>query len=262
MKSTLCDKCNNNIRNSNYKKHYNVCKGTLYKPSLHCVHCKKVWSVIVPENLSNYKISSFKRNHIRWCNENPNVEFDKNKTISNLTYYNSKIENKILKSEKIKELYSQGVYDDAMKKRKINPPFKGKLHSIESKKLIQKKALQSNHRRLRRKIIHYNGVMLDSSWEYLLAVRLDELNIKWVRPKSLKWVDNNNIQHNYFPDFYLIEYDIYLDPKNTFAYDVQKEKIKILNTTYSNIFWIINEEICKSFEIKMIKFANEYNILK
>ena len=39
------------------------------------------------------------------------------------------------------------------------------------------------------KTIDYNGIKLDSSYEYSLAKLLDEKKIKWLRPKFLFWED-------------------------------------------------------------------------
>jgi hypothetical protein len=119
--------------------------------------------------------------------------------------------------------------------------------SIETKEKIRNKALQSNHRRLLRSIRTYTKkdgtqVQLDSSWEEKLAVRLDELNISWIRPESIIWEDVEGKKHNYFPDFYLPDYDIYLDPKNSIAYKSQIEKIKILETILPNLLILTSIE--------------------
>lgn len=68
-------------------------------------------------------------------------------------------------------------------------------------------------------------VLLESSWEVRTAVLLDKMNIFWTRPESIQWVDKNNKSHRYYPDFYLKDYDIYLDPKNPYCMDRDKEKI-------------------------------------
>ena len=49
----------------------------------------------------------------------------------------------------------------------------------------------------------------DSNWERVLADSLTENNIIWTRPS--KFILSNG--RSYTPDFYLPEYDIYLDPK-------------------------------------------------
>ena len=98
-------------------------------------------------------------------------------------------------------------------------------------------------------MIEYNGVMLDSTWELELAKRLDSLGIDWIRPEPIKWIDGENVEHNYFADFYLKNYDIYLDPKNPYAIKAQKEKLKYLLTQHKNIIIIETLEECKNFSI-------------
>ena len=81
--------------------------------------------------------------------------------------------------------------------------------------------------------IHYktqdgNIVYLQSSYEVTVANILDDNNIQWNRPKPFIWIDAMNIKHRYYPDFYLQEYDIYLDPKNDFLITEHKEKIDLV----------------------------------
>ncbi len=66
------------------------------------------------------------------------------------------------------------------------------------------------------KTIIYNGIKLGSSYEYKVALSLDENYIKWIKPKPLKYVDIKGKIRNYFPDFFLPEYNVFLDPKNDF----------------------------------------------
>jgi len=61
---------------------------------------------------------------------------------------------------------------------------------------------------------------LQSSYELLCAKILDNLNIKWFRPSYLKYNDKK-----YFPDFYLPNFDIYLDPKNNYKALQDEKKI-------------------------------------
>lgn len=122
-----------------------------------------------------------------------------------------------------------------------------KKHTEETKQLIKQKALASSHRRLKKGVVDYKGVMLDSSWELALAKRLDELGVGWERPKPLKWTDQHGLTHNYFPDFYLPEYDIYIDPKNPHAVKVQKHKMDVLKSTYHNLIFIYDLNGCKTF---------------
>lgn len=49
----------------------------------------------------------------------------------------------------------------------------------------------------------------DSNWEIILSKSLTENNIFWTRPKRFILSDGRS----YTPDFYLPEYDVYIDPK-------------------------------------------------
>lgn len=71
-------------------------------------------------------------------------------------------------------------------------------------------------------------VLLDSTYEVLLATDLDKNQIKWIRPQPLIWYDSNNKTHRYYPDFFLIDYNQYVEPKNTYLleFDAEQDKLK------------------------------------
>lgn len=54
-----------------------------------------------------------------------------------------------------------------------------------------------------------NNFYYDSQWEVTLAKSLTANNIHWVRPSKFILSDGRS----YTPDFYIPEYDIYIDPK-------------------------------------------------
>ena len=64
-------------------------------------------------------------------------------------------------------------------------------------------------------------VWLESSYELKVANELDNNNIKWTRPPYLPY----DVSKKYFPDFYLIDFDVYLDPKNDYLIEQDKDKI-------------------------------------
>lgn len=68
-------------------------------------------------------------------------------------------------------------------------------------------------------------IPLESSWEVEMAAWLDKNQIAWIRPKHLPWLDSTGKKRKYFPDFYLPDYDIYLDPKNPYQIQLGKEKL-------------------------------------
>lgn len=85
--------------------------------------------------------------------------------------------------------------------------------------------------------------MLQSTYELECFNILTELDIKWVRPKALKYDSRN-----YFADFYLTEYDIYLDPKNSWKAKLDKEKIdKVMEQNNVKVFVLLKEQITKEY---------------
>jgi hypothetical protein len=178
--------------------------------------------------------------HTHWCQKNPL----RSTYIKNLEKARAAIKstgNQFTKAKKEGKPIPEGTL-------KGKPgTFRGKKHTPESKEKMSRSALASPHRRLRRKMIEYNGVWLDSSWEVTLAKRLDELKIIWTRPAPLPWTDNEGKVRNYFADFYLPEYNLYLDPKNPKAKEVQKKKLEILLNDYKNLIILGSEQECENF---------------
>lgn len=66
------------------------------------------------------------------------------------------------------------------------------------------------------KTVIYNGIKLGSGYELTTAKSLDENLIRWTKPSPIKYIDPNGKLRNYFPDFFLPDYNVYLDPKNDF----------------------------------------------
>lgn len=102
---------------------------------------------------------------------------------------------------------------------KMNPnavKYKGHKHSEEARKhlseLAKKQGFGGWHSSKR---IDYNGIKLDSSYELAFAQDLDKNNIKWERPKPLMWKKDGE-SHRYYPDFFLPEYNVFVDTKNDY----------------------------------------------
>jgi len=233
-----CDKCGHHFstKGGNYKKHTNKCDGsyTPFVKSKCCKHCGLEFT---------YDMTTSERaNHTRWCDSNPK-RYVYNK---DLEYARSFItnESRLKQGEGVSKAHSEGKYDHV-----DHNTMGGRKHTVKTKRLMSEKALASPHRRLRRKMIEYKGVLLDSSWELELAKRLDELEIKWIRPDPISWVDEDGVIHNYFPDFYLEDYDLFLDPKNPYAIKVQKKKLDCLLVQYPNIIIIDSLEKCREYKL-------------
>lgn len=81
----------------------------------------------------------------------------------------------------------------------------------------------------------YGGTWFDSKWEVRVATSLDENDISWERPKSgFVWTDSGN---KYYPDFYLPDFDVYLDPKN--SYLRVKDAVKIAEAQIRNSIRVV-----------------------
>ena len=96
-----------------------------------------------------------------------------------------------------------------------------KLNSQQNKNCGGQK---HTHRSIITNIKNENFVV-ESSYEVKLAADLNENNIYWVRPEPFIYTDKNNHQRRYYPDFYLPEYSVYLDPKNDFLIKTDLDKI-------------------------------------
>jgi len=91
----------------------------------------------------------------------------------------------------------------------------------------------------------YKGILMDSSWEVSLAEWMDEKGIEWVRDKSMwfSWEDKDGKTRRYHPDFYLPNYNLYLDPKN--KYLQEKDAFKINQTEKSHGIRVIYGDLNK-----------------
>jgi len=67
-------------------------------------------------------------------------------------------------------------------------------------------------------------ITVDGTWEHELAIYLDEKNINWKRNKKrFSYINGHNSQSFYTPDFYLVDYNIYIEVK---GYETEKDRCK------------------------------------
>lgn len=114
--------------------------------------------------------------------------------------------------------------------------------------------------------IEYNGVTLGSSYELAVAKSMDESGVKWETCSKLNYVDNEGHSRSYTPDFYLREYDVYLDPKNDFLInnvnpalgfsDVEKIKmveeqndVRVLILNKDQLSWSVIEKLIENMPV-------------
>ena len=112
---------------------------------------------------------------------------------------------------------------------KIGSAFRGKHHSLQTKeklKNIVNEKINNDNWHLsfsKARTIEYKGYKFQGSWEVTFAKYLDNLNIKWERPnKKFDYIYNND-NHKYLPDFYLPDYNLYIEIK---GYPTQRDFCK------------------------------------
>ena len=68
---------------------------------------------------------------------------------------------------------------------------------------------------------------MDSTWEVVLAMKLDELGVSWVRGDDmiLEYRSIRGRKRKYIPDFYLPDHDLYIEV-NGYWTDAARHKMK------------------------------------
>ncbi|NJO59866.1 MAG: hypothetical protein HC836_16730 [Richelia sp. RM2_1_2] len=203
MKLRTCTFCNTDITAPNFTRHVSACNGlgtlqqkqakikeeTQYikENGIHCPHCAKVLHT-----------KAGLVGHIFRCHTAIGKEQQKIATEKSAMMINTGVRKA-----------PSGWITSKETKEKISKALEGKWHHIHYSKRE-----------------FYNGVWLDSTYESILARELDANNIAWTRPSPLIYVDANEQQRRYYPDFYLIDYNVYLDPKNNYLAEKIKKKLK------------------------------------
>lgn len=163
-----------------------------------CKYCNKVC-----KNLNSL------RNHERLCKQNPNRQY---------TVFSINNPNVANPWNKGKTKYTdERVAKNGNAISKVRKGCCGRPHTEDEKAHLREIALKNKLGgfNMRNKGIDYNGTKLDSTYEVEVAKSLDANNIKWERCKRFPYVVEGKL-HYYTPDFYLPEYNVYLEPKNDF----------------------------------------------
>lgn len=89
-------------------------------------------------------------------------------------------------------------------------------------------------------------VFLESSYEFSVAEALDAAGVRWIRPsKKNAFVysyPEENKERRYFPDFYLPDHDVYLDPKNDYRIKQDMRKIRLVAQTHKVRVIVLEKE--------------------
>lgn len=179
-----------------------------------CEFCKRL-----------FKAKSGLGSHRRHCIKNPNKVVFKQSD----NYYegikNRKVRNgAIVAKEKGLPYYRKPWNKD--KHTKGHPQSEETKQKIrEARKQILREQPSKNN--LRRKSYEFNGDILDSQYEVTVAKELLRNEIKYeAKPHYLEYTLNGE-SHLYFPDFYLPEYNVYLDPKNDYLIKAGQTRLGI-----------------------------------
>ena len=100
-------------------------------------------------------------------------------------------------------------------------------------------------------------IKLDSTWELEVAKRLDSLGVEWYRPRvRIPYLDSKGVEHGYFPDFYVKDYNCFIEVKSPFIakYQNSDHKVEYLKSHYNFIKWIESEDACKTFELEDLHY--------
>lgn len=241
------------------------------KTNFYCSHkClvnsfkSRVQKIIVecPECNKKFQTGVFKNSKRKFCskkcaNKNASKYIDYNKVSQGLKkfYKNNPYKKKYTESPK-KIYYKDCVICKCKFELRYKKHSRKTCSEICYRKLISKNSRNNlncggstNYKKFQ-----YKGIWMDSSWEVELAQWMDKHNIKWIRDKKINfiWADKENKNHYYFPDFYLPDFDIYLDPKNKFLQ--RKDKFKLMQVKqYYNINLVSGElDFIKNFLKKVI----------
>jgi len=195
---------------------------------MECIYCQKLC-----------KNDNSLKNHQRLCKLNPNHQVIK----SNFIEYNQKVKSGLISKSHSNQytkakLEGKTIVITEETKRKLRESGRLYRHSPESKQKIKdamRQAVLNNPDSYtasnvsgRTPIIVYNGVKLKGSWEVETAKWLDKQSIVWtnvVKGFDYEW---QNSMHTYFPDFYLPNYDVYIEVKG-YERDRDRAKWRVVN---------------------------------
>jgi hypothetical protein len=168
------------------------------------------------------------------CSLNPNRLYRK----SNFVEYNERVNNGELEKKftnqftKAQELGIECVVSEQTK-LKISNASKKQVWTTERKQKHSESMMNAVRQHPesysaknvcgRTKKIQYKGFNLTGKWEYDVARYFDKHDISWtnkISPFEYKW--ENKIR-NYFPDFYLFDFDLYIEVK---GYETERDRAK------------------------------------
>ncbi len=99
-------------------------------------------------------------------------------------------------------------------------------------------------------------MFLQSSYELRCSKILDSLGVRWNRGTFVRY-EMNERSKRYFPDFYLVDCDMYLDTKNDYLIAVDRIKIETVRSqTNVKLIVLSDRDITEDFISKLLSPGN------
>jgi len=182
--------------------------------------------------------------HERLCKSNPNRKKEDHPS------FGRKGKNQYTKAKKLgiefipseKEISGRTRRAILVNKIRWNTPNAKENHSKKIKEAINRNPEKYSISNIsgRTKLHEYNGTKVNGTWELLFAKWLDSNNIKWTNKFDGFQYEWNGIR-TYFPDFYLVDINKYVEVKGFIRdRDIEKWKVvpNLLIVKYSQILKI------------------------
>jgi len=201
----MCDKCSNWIQKSNFSKHYSAC-GTTKKPSFKCdswfdgAH----WKCPNCDFIGKTRQST--TSHFYRLHTNPTINF-----------------NPATKKNGRHKSWNKGLTKEtdnrvARNAQAVSIATKGRTGWPQTEENKRKTSIRMSLKNPGGKSKWYEvaGQKVQGRWERDIALKLEELGIRWYKPKVHRdvWLYNlNDKTKSYTPDIYLIDLNIYLEIK-------------------------------------------------
>lgn len=238
VKKVLCKHCGAEISVSNYSKHIRRHENhpetfiksiySLDHDDLFCKYCGR--------ECKNKKSLC---GHERLCRENPNrqlTSYEKHGPITGFNEFGRTSWNKGLTKETDERIQKQintyhenhnkGLHKDTSGlNNSMNNPLTRKHLSKSMKKVYSKYTIRKPKKS---KYGYYKGVWCDSSWELAYLIYVKDFGFNIIRNKTGFRYMWENSEHTYFPDFYNIDSDTYIEIKG-FKSNRDTEKIAQFN---------------------------------
>ena len=239
----ICEKCKKEISLGSKTRHDRSCDGiarsykTEHNTSLDCEFCAR-----------SFGTTSGCAVHMIQCESNPNRIFRKRNDSWNRGLTKETSESVMMYAKKLAGNTKIGQCKDpskeAVRREKLSLAAKASNFG----------GYRPNAGRSKKYSVYDsqgNRTTLQSSYEHDVFEILCELGIRWSRPKALKYGGRN-----YFADFYLEDYDVYLDPKNAYKALVDEEKIStVIKENDVKLFVLTKEQITKGFIGRLVEMV-------